>query len=47
VNGIDLVDRDEDGESVLAKALIDVAEKRWSEPRRALAQVLRRLSEQR
>lgn len=44
VNGIDLVDRDEDGESVLAKAMIDVAEKRWSEPRRALAEVLRRLS---
>ena len=44
VNGSDLVDRAEDGESVLAKALIDVAEKRWSEPRRALAEVLRRLS---
>jgi hypothetical protein len=44
VNGIDLVDRDEDGESVLAKAMLDVAEKRWSEPRRALAEVLRRLS---
>lgn len=44
VNGIDLVDRDEGGESVLAKAMIDVAEKRWSEPRRSLAEVLRRLS---
>jgi death-on-curing protein len=44
VNGIDLGDRDEDGESVLAKAMLDVAERRWSEPRRALAEVLRRLS---
>jgi death-on-curing protein len=44
VNGIDLGDRDEEGESVLAKAMIDVAEKRWSEPRRALAEVLRRLT---
>jgi death-on-curing protein len=33
VNGIDLVDGNEDGESLLAKAMIDVAEKRWSEPR--------------
>jgi death-on-curing protein len=47
VNGIDLVDRDEDGESVLAKAMLDVAEKRWSEPRRALAEVLRRQSDAR
>ena len=45
VNGIDLSDREEDGESVLAKAMIDVAERRWTEPRRALADVLRRLSE--
>jgi prophage maintenance system killer protein len=44
VNGIDFGDRDEDGESVLAKAMLDVAERRWSEPRRALAEVLRRLS---
>jgi death-on-curing protein len=44
VNGIDLLDRDVDVESVLAKAMIDVAEKRWPEPRRALADVLRRLS---
>ena len=44
VNGIDLLDRDDDVESVLAKAMIDVAEKRWPEPRRALADVLRRLS---
>ena len=44
VNGIDLLDRDEDGESLLAKTMIDVAEKRWSEPRRAIANVLRRLS---
>lgn len=44
VNGIDVVDRDEDGESVLAKATIDVAEKRWPEPRRALAEVLRRIA---
>jgi hypothetical protein len=38
-----LVDRDEDGESLLAKTMIDVAERRWPEPRRALADVLRRL----
>ncbi len=44
VNGVDLVDRDEDGESLLAKTMIDVAEKRWPEPRRALADVLRRLA---
>jgi len=44
VNGIDLLDQDEDGESVLAKAMIDVAERRWSDPRRTLADVLRRLS---
>lgn len=44
VNGIDLWDRDEDGESSLAKAMIDIAERRRSEPRRALADVLRRLS---
>jgi death-on-curing protein len=44
MNGIDLLDRDDDVESVLAKAMIDVAEKRWPEPRRALASVLRRLS---
>jgi death-on-curing protein len=44
MNGIDLLDRDDDVESVLAKAMIDVAEKRWPEPRRALADVLRRLS---
>jgi len=43
VNGVDLVDRDEDGESLLAKTMIDVAERRWPEPRRALADVLRRL----
>jgi hypothetical protein len=30
--------------SVLAKAMIDVAERRWPDPRRALADVLRRLS---
>jgi hypothetical protein len=29
---------------VLAKAMIDVAEKRWPQPRSALADVLRRLS---
>jgi death-on-curing protein len=45
VNRIDLCDREEDGESVLANAMIDVAERRWPEPRRALADVLRRLSE--
>ena len=44
VNGIDLLDQEESGESVLAKAMIDVAERRWSEPRRALSDVLRRLS---
>jgi death-on-curing protein len=44
VNGIDLSDQEEDGESVLAKAMIDVAERRWPEPRRALADILRRLS---
>jgi death-on-curing protein len=44
VNGIDLVDREEGSESVLAQAMLDVAEKRWPEPRRALAEVLRRLS---
>jgi death-on-curing protein len=44
VNGIDLLDRDDDVESVLAKAMIDVAEKRWPQPRSALADVLRRLS---
>lgn len=44
VNGIDLLDQEEDGDSVLAKAMIDVAEKRWPDPRRALANVLRRLS---
>ncbi len=43
VNGVDLQDRDENGESVLAKALIDVAERRWPDPRAALAGVLRRL----
>jgi death-on-curing protein len=47
VNGVDLPDRDEAGESVLAKAMMDVAERRWPDPRRALADVLRRLSEQR
>jgi death on curing protein len=47
VNGIDLMDRDDGGESVLARAMLDVAEKRWSEPRLALAEVLRRLSEAR
>jgi death-on-curing protein len=44
VNGIDLLDQEEDGDSVLAKAMIDVAERRWPDPRRALADVLRRLS---
>jgi death on curing protein len=44
VNGIDLLDQEEDGESVLAKAMLDVAERRWPDPRRALADVLRRLS---
>lgn len=44
VNGIDLLDQDEGGESVLAKAMIDVAERRWPDPRRALADVLRRPS---
>jgi hypothetical protein len=29
---------------VLARAMIDVAKKRWSEPRRAPAEVLRRLA---
>jgi death-on-curing protein len=43
VNGVELQDRDENGESVLAKALIDVAERRWPDPRAALAEVLRRL----
>jgi death-on-curing protein len=47
VNGIDLPDREEAGESVLAKAMIDVAERGWSEPRHGLADVLRRLSEAR
>jgi death-on-curing protein len=41
MNGIELQDREVDGESVLAKALIDVAERRWSEPRKALADILR------
>lgn len=45
VNGIDLTDREEVGESVLAEAMIDVAERRWPDPRRALADVLRRLSQ--
>jgi death-on-curing protein len=44
MNGIDLPDREEAGESVLAKAMTDVAERRWPEPRRALAELLRRLS---
>ncbi len=44
MNGIDLPDQEADGESVLAKAMIEVAERRWPEPRRALADVLRRLS---
>ena len=44
VKGIDLADQEVDGESTLAKAMIDVAERRWPEPRRALADVLRRLS---
>jgi len=44
VNGIDLLDQEEDGESVLAKAMIDVAERRHSDPRRAFAAVLRRPS---
>ena len=43
VNGVDLQDREENGESVLAKALIDVAERRCPDPRLALAGVLRRL----
>jgi death-on-curing protein len=47
VNGVDLRDQDEAGESVLAKAMIGVAERRWPDPRRALADVLCRLSEQR
>jgi hypothetical protein len=47
MNGIDLLDRDDDVESVLAKVMIDVAEKRWPEPRRALADVLRRLTSSR
>ncbi len=44
INGIDLLDEEEDGESVLAKAMIDVAEKKWPEPRHALAKVLRKLA---
>ena len=44
VNGIDLPDREEAGDSVLANAMIEVAERRFQEPRRALADVLRRLS---
>lgn len=47
MNGIDLPDREEAGESVLAKAMTDVAERRWPEPRRALAELLRRLSGER
>ena len=44
VNGIDLPDEDDGGASVLARAMLDVAERRWPEPRRALAEVFRRLS---
>jgi death-on-curing protein len=45
VNGVELQDRDENGDSVLAKALINVAERRWPDPRKALAGLLRRLCE--
>ena len=41
VNGIDLPDREENGESVLAQAMVDVAERRWPDPRKTLANVLR------
>lgn len=47
MNGVDLSDREEADESVLAKSMIDVAERRWPEHRRALADVLRRVSEAR
>jgi hypothetical protein len=40
-NGIELQAREEGGESVLARAMIDVAERRWPEPRKALAAILR------
>ena len=41
INGIELQDREEGSESVLAQAMIDVAERRWPEPRKALAEILR------
>jgi hypothetical protein len=41
MNGIELRDREENGESVLAQAMIDVAERRWPEPRKELAKILR------